>query len=226
VLAPVPEVPDLAVCRTGLGSEEAVAAGLEAEFSIFCEPLPHSLQAPGKPSGELLVRLVADKTDGRVLGTQAVGPSHAAMALAAAAAQAVQTGASLQGLAALDLPGPGGLALQKAAHVIGNKLDGRYYGITPDELLESERQGAEFFLMDLRSQEEWRSGHLRGAANIPFEQLRARLRELPQHTPLVIYGNSSNRACNAACLLWGVGADQVYVLDGGFALWPYETELE
>jgi rhodanese-related sulfurtransferase len=127
--------------------------------------------------------------------------------------------------AQLDAPGPGGGVLRKAARAASHKLAGGVQGITPDELRESAEEGAEFFLMDLRSREEWKAGHLPGAASFPFLELSKRARDIPRYTPLVLYSASSNRAWQAASMLRAMGAKDVFVLDGGFALWPHEVEM-
>lgn len=54
-------------------------------------------------------------------------------------------------------------------------------------------------LIDLRSRQEYGQSHLRGAVNIPLEELESRVAELPEDRPLVFYcgrGSKSMRACN------------------------------
>ena len=42
-------------------------------------------------------------------------------------------------------------------------------------------------VLDVRSPEGYREGHIPGAINIPFEELPARLKELPKHTDIIAY---------------------------------------
>ena len=42
-------------------------------------------------------------------------------------------------------------------------------------------------LLDVRSHEGYREGHLPGAINIPFEELPARLKELPKNKDIISY---------------------------------------
>ena len=50
-------------------------------------------------------------------------------------------------------------------------------------------------LLDVRSSEGYANGHLPGAMNIPFEELPARLTELPKHKQIITY------CWNVTCLL-------------------------
>lgn len=59
--------------------------------------------------------------------------------------------------------------------------------------------GRQMFLVDLRGPEAFSRSHLKGAVNIPFEELEDRLEELPVGTPIVFYctrGSQSMLACN------------------------------
>lgn len=57
-------------------------------------------------------------------------------------------------------------------------------------------------LLDVRTPEEFSSGHLDGALNIPVQELASRLGELPR-TPknIVVYCRSGGRSSSAAALL-------------------------
>lgn len=58
-------------------------------------------------------------------------------------------------------------------------------------------RGGDFTLLDVRSQEEFSTGHLSGAVNIPFEELEERFYELPRGKTIVVYcafGSHSMRA--------------------------------
>ena len=57
----------------------------------------------------------------------------------------------------------------------------------------------DMLLIDLRSCAEYAEGHLKGAVNIPYAELRARYQELPSDKYLIFYcsrGAQSMRACN------------------------------
>jgi len=221
MIAPVTQAfPGGRLFKAGTGLAEALAAGIEAEFAM--------LKTGGGAAGlaPCAVKLVVDKSTRRVLGVQAVSgdPCGLSDGFASAGALALSGGMTVEMLAALDLPGESGRLLRSAACIVDNKLRGKVFGISPDELIASRAAGAEFFTLDLRSQPEWKKGHIEDACNIPLPQLKERLQdEVPRFTPLVIVGRSSDDAWSVACYLAGLGAGHVYVLDGGMDMWPYET---
>ena len=45
----------------------------------------------------------------------------------------------------------------------------------------------DIMLLDVRSQEGYAEGHLPGAVHIPFEELPARLKELPKQKDIIVY---------------------------------------
>ena len=72
--------------------------------------------------------------------------------------------------------------LVESFHGDGSELD----AIDAEELQELIRSGS-VTLLDVRPEQEFTSGHLPGALNIPVEELQERLRELPQGQTIVAY---------------------------------------
>jgi rhodanese-related sulfurtransferase len=73
------------------------------------------------------------------------------------------------------------------------------------------------FLLDVRSTEEFGSGHVEGATNIPIQELDSRLAEVPEDKPVVVYCLSGGRSAMAARELTAAGRD-VYDL-GPMSAW-------
>jgi phage shock protein E len=73
-------------------------------------------------------------------------------------------------------------------------------------------------LIDVRTAEEFASGHLPNAINIPLQELPDRLAEVATDEPVVLYCRSGNRSNQAAQLLAGEGFTQVLDL-GGIVAW-------
>jgi phage shock protein E len=69
-------------------------------------------------------------------------------------------------------------------------------------------------LIDVRTPEEFASGHLPNAVNISLQDLPARLGEVPADEPVVLYCRSGNRSAQAATLLNNAGYTQVLDLGG------------
>lgn len=75
-------------------------------------------------------------------------------------------------------------------------------------------------LLDVRTREEFRSGHIEGAVNVPIGELDARMHELDALTdgdrsaPIVVYCSSGRRSGIAKEKLLAAGYDQVTNLGG------------
>lgn len=74
------------------------------------------------------------------------------------------------------------------------------------------------FLLDVRTTEEFESGHIEGAANINVQVLSNQLDEVPRDQPIVVYCRSGNRSTQASSILAQAGFTDVYNL-GGIIEW-------
>ena len=90
--------------------------------------------------------------------------------------------------------------------------------IDPQEYEEQFGNGGDHLLLDVRTPEEFASGHIEGAVNINVETLASRLDEVPQDAPVVVYCRSGNRSATASQILVGAGYEGVYDL-GGIQTW-------
>jgi len=66
-------------------------------------------------------------------------------------------------------------------------------------------RGLEFTLLDVRSPEEFWSGHLTGAVNIPMESLEEQLWKLEREYPVIVYCGHGSKSLLAARLLDRMG---------------------
>ena len=73
------------------------------------------------------------------------------------------------------------------------------------------------FLLDVRTHEEYDSGHLAQATLVPLHELEGRLAELPpqKDRPFLIYCRSGNRSVSAATILAKHGYTKVFNMKGG-----------
>ena len=76
-------------------------------------------------------------------------------------------------------------------------------------------------VLDLRSAQEYASGHILGARNIPLAELERRIGELDKHRakPVILHCGDGNRAGGAVGLLRKSGFGSVQNLAGGYAAW-------
>ena len=93
--------------------------------------------------------------------------------------------------------------------------------ISPAEYQSQLGVGADHILLDVRTPEEFASGHIPGAINIAVDQLPQRLSEVPQDRPVVVYCRSGSRSGQAAQILDRAGYAQIYDL-GGIVTWAQQ----
>ncbi|RDL52731.1 HTH-type transcriptional regulator KmtR [Ensifer sp. M14] len=105
--------------------------------------------------------------------------------------------------------------------LVANRLDRpeRLEAISREELLFRMGEGS-VTLLDVRPQDEFASGHLPGAINIPIDELERRLAELPAGAEIVAYcrGPYCALSFDAVTVLRGKGF-AVRRLDSGFPDW-------
>lgn len=84
--------------------------------------------------------------------------------------------------------------------------------------------GKDFVLLDVRTKEEFREGHIEGAVNIPLPTLAYEIEnEVPEKDQvIVLYCRSGVRTLTAAEILKDLEYTKVYDM-GGIISWPYEV---
>lgn len=82
------------------------------------------------------------------------------------------------------------------------------------------------FVLDVREQDEYDSGHIPGAVLFPLGTINRESaeRKIPdKNTAVLVYCRSGNRSKSAAHRLAQFGYERVYEF-GGINTWPYEVE--
>lgn len=75
---------------------------------------------------------------------------------------------------------------------------------------------ADSIIIDSRTKEEYEFGHIKGALNIPVDELRGRLSEVPKDKKIVVYCAVGLRGYLSARILMQHGYTEVYNLSGGY----------
>ena len=99
-----------------------------------------------------------------------------------------------------------------AGYVASNVISGAMPVITWRELLEERDK---VVLIDVRTEEEFSFGTLPGAVNMPLDDLRNRLQDIPRSVPVVLFCAVGLRGYLAQRILLGDGYDNVRNLLGG-----------
>ncbi|MFA5167342.1 MAG: FAD-dependent oxidoreductase [Candidatus Omnitrophota bacterium] len=216
---------DFCAARTGLTEKAARSLG----YDVVTAMAPGPDKAHYMPKSKaLLLKIVADKKTGKLLGAQATGPGDGAKRIDVAAT-AIAAGMTLEDVANLDLAyappyAPAMDNLITAANVARNKRDGFMVGITAEEVHRKFLAKDDFFFLDVRSPKEYVEVRLPQATLIPLGVIRKRLGEIPRDKEIIAFCKVSLRGYEAALILKAAGFSNVKVLDGGIAMWPYEKE--
>jgi len=219
---------DYAAGTTGLSESTARKLGYEDIVTV----INASPDKPGFMNGLLLVtKLVADRNTGRILGAQCVGPGNVSKQIAQWA-MAIQGGLTVEDIVNSDLPyaPPFSLAIDHfiaTAHIMQNKMKGRFTGISAAEVKKRLDDHETPFLLDVRGPDEFEQMRLGvGETLIPLGALRKRMGELPQDRDreIICYCKISLRGYEAAVVLKANGWRNVKVMEGGIGAWPFPRE--
>ena len=187
-----------AAAWTGVNEKTLKKLGDQDFEKIYLFPNSHAGYYPGAKPLEL--KLIFRKSDGRVLGAQALGLDGPAVdKRISALAVAIQMGATIYDLEEAELcyaPQFGSakdavnFAGMVAADVLKGDMPLGHWSATDSE-----------YLLDVREPAELAVESVPGAVNIPLGQLRARLGELPRDREILIICRSGQRAYTATRIL-------------------------
>ncbi|ENF8747080.1 FAD-dependent oxidoreductase [Vibrio fluvialis] len=177
---------DLAVASTGKNEKQLKRAGIEYE-KVYVHTASHASYYPG--AEVVSFKMLFDPASGKIFGAQAVGKDgiDKRIDVMAVAQRAGMTVEQLQHLELTYAP-PYGSAkdvINQAAFVATNIMKGDAKAIHFDEI---DSLTDEQVLLDVRNPGELQNvGYLPGAINIPVDQLRQRMNELPKDKEIIIY---------------------------------------
>lgn len=93
--------------------------------------------------------------------------------------------------------------------------------MSPQTLRGRMAEEAQLQLVDVRSPAEFSEGHLKGAKNIPLDELQGRVGELSKDKAVALYCRSGARSGRALSLLLSQGFKAQH-LEGGILAWQRE----
>ena len=218
---------DLTAACTGLNETQARALDIPHR-AVVIHAGSHASYYPG--SQQLSLKLVFG-LDGRILGAQAIGADGVDKRIDVIAT-AIAAGLGVQDLTELELAyaPPFGSAkdpVNVAGYVAGNVLSG-FSEIIDWRKLRDLLKGApdSIQLVDVRTAEEFSIQTLPRARNIDLEHLRARLGELDQERPVVVFCQVGLRGYLAYRILKQAGFKDVRNLTGGFKTYAWAVDKQ
>lgn len=91
--------------------------------------------------------------------------------------------------------------------------------VQPEKLNEALKNNVATFILDVRDPQEYQNEHIKGAVNIPFEELEKRRNELRQFPRIVVTGINELQEFQASVQLYDMIFTQPFVLKGGVDGW-------
>jgi len=79
--------------------------------------------------------------------------------------------------------------------------------------------GAGSVIPDMREQDEWKSGHVKGAPPIPLSHLGSQLGRLARDAEIIAVCKSGGRSSRGVSILRGAGCERVVNMRGGMTAW-------
>ncbi len=219
---------DFTAGATGLSENAARKNG----FNNIETVINTSLDKPGFMGGTLLItKLVVDKTTGKILGAQCVGPTDVSKQISIWA-MAISCNMTIEDMINTDLPyaPPFSLAIDHSittAHLMQNKLRGLLVSISTNEVKKKLDAGEKPFIVDARAPDEFDAMRLGiGEVLIPLGTLRKKLNLFPtdKNAEIILYCKISLRGYEASRILKAHGWTNVKVMEGGIMAWPFGRE--
>ncbi|MCS6712010.1 FAD-dependent oxidoreductase [Brachybacterium sp. EF45031] len=212
----------LQVAATGWNERRLRAAGRPYR-AIHTHPASHAGYHPG--AATMALKLLVDPQTDAILGAQGVGEDGVDKRIDVIAT-AMAGGLTASDLADLELAyapafGSAKDPVNMLGYVADNLRTGQERTLQWHELPQALSDGE--VLLDVRSAGEHAAWAIPGAVNIPVDELRERLDEVPEG-PVVVHCAVGVRGHIAAQVLQAAGRE-VRNLDGGYRTWSVAREL-
>lgn len=197
-----------------VGLNENVARQNNIDYkTMIISPYSHATYYPG--ATQTTIKVLYENNTGKILGAQVWG-KEGIDKLTDILAVAIKHKMTADDLADFELSyAPPFSSAKSPINLLGNamqnELDKMVETITWEEVLKIE----EAFILDVRTEEEYKYGHIENAMHIPVDELRDNLNKLPTDKKIYVYCHTGLRSYIATRILKGNGFDAVNIM-GGF----------
>ena len=209
----------LTAASAGITEENAKRLGLDYDVAITYQA-DHASYYPG--SQMMMLKLVYEKTTGRVLGGEAVGRNGTDKRIDRIS-MAAAMGMTVEYLVDLDFAyAPPYSSAKDPVNILGyiasNKMKGILEEFRAEDIPSLDKSSS--MLVDLRTEEEVKGGLIEGAVNIPLDSLRDNLDKLDKSKTIYVYCRSGQRSYIGYRILKGHGF-RAKSLSGGYLMYSY-----
>ena len=203
---------------TGINEKTAEAAGIVYD-KVVLSPVSHAVYYPGGQT--MYMKVLYEKETLRLLGAQIAGYEGVDKRIDVLAA-AIRMGMTADKLAELELAYAPPYSSAKdpvnmAGFMIENLETEKVAQFHWNEVEKLKCDGS-MTLIDVRTAEEFDSGHIKGFFNIPVDELREHIEEFDIKKPVYVVCQSGLRSYIACCILSQHGFE-CYNLSGGYGFY-------
>ena len=205
----------LTAACTGINERTAKSLGLDCD-KVVLSPMSHAGYYPG--GSVMTMKVLFERGTCRILGAQIIGRDGVDKRIDVIAT-AIRAGLKATELTELDLAYAPPYSSAKdpvnmAGYMIENVCDGvlKQWHIEDADSIVSRK---DVTLLDVRTPEEFKMGHIEGFLNIPVDELREGLSKLDKGKPVYVICQSGLRSYIASRILAGIGYE-AYNFSGGY----------
>lgn len=218
----VAKVFDLTVAATGMAAKRLKQTGQEY-LSATIHPSSHAGYYPG--ALPMSVKIVFSPSDGRLLGAQIVGYDGVDKRIDEYA-QVIKHNGTIADLMSIEhayappyssAKDPVAVSGYVAENILNGKMVPCYWRQLRDTDIDS------ITLIDVRTPDEFALGAIEGAINIPLDDMRRHLADIPKSKPIVLYCGVGLRGYLASNILLQNGFTNVSNLIGGYKTYMAAT---
>ena len=208
---------DLTVAVAGVASKHLTAANINHQVSTTHSG-SHAGYYPG--SEQMSIQLAFSPEDGKLLGAQVIGTDGVDKRIDTLSS-VIQRGSTINELTEFEhaYAPPYSSAkdpVNMAGFVAENIMEKRLH-VVPWTMVKEIKDTD--LLIDVRMPDEFSSGNIPGSINIPVDDLRERLKEIPTNKDIYIYCQIGLRGYLAQRILLQHHFSRVYNISGGYKLW-------
>lgn len=93
--------------------------------------------------------------------------------------------------------------------------------VSPSMAIRLMNNHEDILIIDIRAMAEYKSGHIKGAKNVPLKDFASSIKSYSSHknNPVLIYCNSGNTTTRTIKLLKNAGFENINNLEGGILAW-------
>ena len=203
---------------TGINEKTAEAAGIVYD-KVVLSPVSHAAYYPGGQT--MYMKVLYEKETLRLLGAQIAGYEGVDKRIDVLAA-AIRAGMTADKLAELELAyAPPYSSAKDPVNMVGfmiENLETEKVAQFHWNEVEKLKCDGSMTLIDVRTAEEFDSGHIKGFFNIPVDELREHIEEFDIKKPVYVVCQSGLRSYIACCILSQYGFE-CYNLSGGYGFY-------